>query len=95
MRKNTWKIINTPADVGGWPEYGATPEELAQSADGDGDGIPDAVEDAFGLNRTSADDGAASTLDKHGRYTNLEMYLHYLVKDIVTAQNKGGSYTQL
>lgn len=95
VRKNTGKIINTPADVGGWPEYGATPEELAQSADGDGDGIPDAVEDAFGLNRTSADDGAARTLDKHGRYTNLEMYLHYLVKDIVTAQNKGGSYTQL
>ena len=95
VKKNTGKIINTPVEVGGWPAYGATADELAAVKDTDGDGIPDAVEDAFGLDKASAADGAAMTLDKHGRYTNLEMYLHYLVKDIVAAQNQGGNYTQL
>ena len=95
VKKNTGKIINTPVDVGGWPAYGATDDQLAAVKDTDGDGIPDAVEDTFGLDKASAADGAAKTLDKHGRYTNLEMYLHYLVKEIVTAQNQGGTYTQL
>ena len=95
VKKNTGKIINTPVDVGGWPAYGATDDQLAAVKDTDGDGIPDVVEDAFGLDKASAADGAAKTLDKHGRYTNLEMYLHYLVKEIVAAQNQGGTYTQL
>ena len=88
-------FIDTQADVGGWPAYAATDDEVAKVKDTDGDGIPDAVEDAFGLDKASAADGAAKTLDKHGRYTNLEMYLHYLVKEIVAAQNQGGTYTQL
>ena len=88
-------FIDTQADVGGWPTYAATDDEVAKVKDTDGDGIPDAVEDAFGLDTASAADGAAKTLDKSGRYTNLEMYLHYLVKDIVTAQNQGGNYQQL
>ena len=88
-------FIDTQADVGGWPTYAATDDEVAKVKDTDGDGIPDAVEDAFGLDKASAADGAAKTLDMSGRYTNLEMYLHYLVKDIVTAQNQGGNYQQL
>ena len=95
VKKNNGKIINTPAEVGGWPAYTATEAELAAMQDTDGDGIPDAVEDRFGLDKASAADGAAKTLDKNGRYTNLEMYLHYLVKDIVSAQNQGGTYTKL
>ena len=40
-------------------------------------------------------DPNAYTLDPQKRYTNLEMYLHYLVRDIVASQNKNGSYKQM
>ena len=38
-------------------------------------------------------DPNAYTLDPKKRYTNLEMYLHYLVRDITASQNAKGSYT--
>ncbi len=88
-------IIDTPSAVGGWPEYGADADELAAVRDADGDGMPDWFEDAFGLDKASAADGNSKTLDKFGRYTNLEMYLHYLVRDIVEKQSEGGNYEKL
>ncbi|MBR0292739.1 MAG: pectate lyase [Bacteroidales bacterium] len=84
-------LIDTQSDAGGWPEYSYDSEVH----DSDGDGMPDAFEVQFGLNKSNAADGAAKGLDKHGRYTNLEMYLHYLVRDIVAAQNEKGTYTKL
>jgi len=63
--------------------------------DSDGDGIPDTVEDAWGMDKADAADGAAVSLDPKGRYSNLEMYLHYLVRDIVAGGNEKGTYVKL
>lgn len=88
-------IIDTQSAVGGWPSYEATSEEIARVEDSDGDGMSDWFEDEFGLDSSKASDGNARTLDPYGRYTNLEMYLHYLVKDIVAEQTEGGTYEKL
>jgi hypothetical protein len=63
-------IIDTPADVGGWPEYKA--ETL--DADTDGDGIPDWWEKKYGLDPNDPSD-AAKDLNGDG-YTNIEKYLN-------------------
>ena len=92
---STGGIIDSQNDVGGWPEYSAdTDNEANGKTDTDGDGIPDWFEEKFGLD-TAADDADGMDIDIHGRYTNLEMYLHYLVRDIVAAQTEGGTYTSL
>ena len=88
-------FIDTQSDVGGWPAYEATGAELTRTKDTDKDGLPDWLEDQFGLDKSKAADAAAKTLDKNGRYSNLEMYLHYLVRDIVAGQNASGTYTKL
>ncbi len=88
-------IIDTQTAVGGWPAYDASAEEMSKVKDSDGDGMPDWFEDQFGLKKSDASDGNAKTLDSYGRYTNLEMYLHYLVKDIVEGQNAGGTYKKI
>jgi len=71
-----------------WPEYNALPSEIQKTTDTDADGIPDWFESQFGLDKNDATDGSKITIDPHSRYTNLEMYLHYLVRDIVAAQYK-------
>ena len=88
-------IIDSHNDVGGWPNLSATSEEMAACTDSDSDGIPDSWEQQFGLNKSNAGDGQTYTLDADGRYTNLEVYLHYLVKDVVAGQKEGGLYTKL
>lgn len=88
-------LVDTPSAVGGWPQYDASDDELAAAEDADGDGMPDWFETEFGLDPSDPADGTAMNLDPHGRYTNLEMYLHYLVKDIVSVQSDGSAYVRL
>ncbi|MCM1163148.1 MAG: pectate lyase [Muribaculaceae bacterium] len=64
-------IIDTPQQVGGWPELAsATP-----LTDSDGDGIPDSWETANGLDPLNPADATATTL--HPQYTNIEMYMEW------------------
>ncbi|MEO5914504.1 MAG: hypothetical protein ABIS50_09750 [Luteolibacter sp.] len=64
-------IIDSQADVGGWPTLASTPAP----ADGDSDGMPDSWETAHSLNPAAAAD--RNTVDAAG-YTNLELYLNEL-----------------
>ena len=88
-------IIDTQSAVGGWPSYDATAEDIAAVKDSDSDGMPDWFEKEFGLDPSKASDSADKTLDSYGRYTNLEMYMHYLVREIAAAQNEGGQYVNI
>lgn len=89
-------LIDTQTDAGGWPWLDASAGQKAiASTDSDSDGIPDWYEVLFGLNRENASDAGAMSLDRNGRYTNLEMYLHYLVRDITEGENSKGEYKTL
>ncbi len=69
VRTGTGRIIDSPKDAGGWPEYrGAEAPE-----DGDADGMPSEWERRHGLDPARADD--AGDLDRDG-YTNLEEWLN-------------------
>jgi pectate lyase len=71
VREKTGKIINSQADVGGWPQLKST----EPPADTDKDGMPDAWEKARGLNPTDPADGKAIAAEG---YSNLEHYLNEL-----------------
>ena len=73
---STGGLIDTPSDVGGWPEYqsGTIPQDT------DGDGIPDSWEEAHGLNPKSFADSKLESLIQ-GK-TNLEVYLCDIVKEL-------------
>ena len=86
MADETW--------VNGWPVYTYNPDD-DRLKDADSDGMPNWFEEQFGLNKSSAADAQGKNLDPKGRYTNLEMYLHYLVKDIVAGGNAGATYQKL
>ena len=73
---STGGLIDTPSDVGGWPEY----QTADNPKDTDGDGIPDTWEEAHGLNPKSYADSKLETLIV-GK-PNLEVYLCDLVKEL-------------
>ena len=88
---DTQTDVNDGTWVNGWPVYSDNGETIT---DTDKDGMPDDFEKQFGLN-PSQDDSAKFGLDPQKRYTNLEMYLHYLVKDIVKGGNENAEYKKL
>lgn len=93
---STGGLIDSQSAVGGWPELKATSDQIARaSVDTDGDGIPDYYETLLGLDPKDASDAAATTLDPQKVYSNIEVYFHFLVKEIAASQVKGGSYTAL
>jgi pectate lyase len=63
-------IIDTPFDIGGWPEYSSSVQVL----DKDRDGMPDEWEKEYRLNETLDSDSSLDP-DKDG-YTNIEEYLN-------------------
>jgi hypothetical protein len=74
-------IIDSQTDVGGWPVLNAT----APLIDTDGDGMPDSWEVEKGLNPKVAD---ANGHDLSTGYTNIEVYINSLVKNITDNQYK-------
>lgn len=74
-------FIDTQTAAGGWPEL---PTEDAP-VDTDGDGMPDTWETEKGLNPANSADGNLKTLDTG--YTNIEVYINNIVKQITDKQN--------
>lgn len=75
--KSVCGLIDTPADVGGWPEYKGTKD---YSLDTDKDGMPNAWETAHGLDPNDPSDARKTTLS--APYLNLEVYLNDIVKHL-------------
>jgi hypothetical protein len=72
VRQRRGRLIDSQAEVGGWPKLRSAPAP----PDGDRDGIPDAWEESHGLNPADPADRNADR-DNDG-YTNLEEYLNSL-----------------
>lgn len=70
-------FVDSPSQVGGWPEY----RSAEAPSDSDGDGMPDEWEVANNLDPQNPADGKKYTLSK--QYTNVETYLHSLVEKII------------
>jgi len=70
VRKRTGSIIDSPNQVGGWPDY----RTAALPVDSDGDGIPDKWEKKYRLDPNDPADANADP-DSDG-YTNIEEYLN-------------------
>ncbi|MBT1695700.1 pectate lyase [Fulvivirgaceae bacterium PWU4] len=74
-------IIDTQADVGGWPELKSTAAPVSTS----GDGIPDEWKTDKKLDPSKAQ---ANGRDLSTAYDNVEVYINSLVADITGSQNK-------
>ena len=72
VKNRSGKPIDSPTEVGGWPEL----KSAEAPADGDHDGMPDAWESKHGLDPNDPSDGAKAK--EAGGYTNLEAYLNEL-----------------
>jgi hypothetical protein len=77
VRQRRGRLIDSQAQVGGWPVLRAQPAPL----DSDRDGMPDAWEIAQGLDPTDPAD--AAHVDPASGYTALERYLNGLLAHLV------------
>ena len=75
-------IIDTQSAVGGWPEL----KSHTAPVDTDGDGMPDAWEDAKGLLKNNPADAQSTSVD--GQYPNVEVYINSLVASITENELK-------
>jgi len=73
VKTGTGQMIDSPADVGGWPEL----KSAKAPQDTDADGMPDKWENAHQLDPKNLADGARLRADGH---TELEHYRHSLVQ---------------
>jgi pectate lyase len=75
VRTGKGHIIDSPSEVGGWPNMsrGVAPQ------DSDGDGIPDTWEDKNGTDSHNSND-ANGDVDNDG-YTNIEEYINSYYSD--------------
>lgn len=76
VKNGTGSLINTQSQVGGWPEL----QSGTRETDTDYDGIPDTWESEFGLNPNDPADARTTTLVTG--YTNLEVYMRHLVRNL-------------
>ena len=76
VKDGTNRLIDSQAQVGGWPELKSKPA----LTDSDGDGMPDKWETANKLDSSDPEDRNNFTLDK--KYTNLEVYLNSLIEHL-------------
>jgi pectate lyase len=75
VRRGTGAIIDSPAQVGGYPPYAGGPAP----PDSDGDGMSDEWERRMGLDAANPADGSRDA-DGDG-YSNVEEYLHSLTSE--------------
>ena len=78
-------MIDLVSDVNGYTEENFGTATRPADWDTDGDGMPDEWEKAHRLD-PNKDDSAEYTLDKHGFYTNVEVYCNSLVEEMMKAQ---------
>ncbi|MBD0384052.1 pectinesterase family protein [Paenibacillus sedimenti] len=85
VKNRTGQYINSPIEVGGYPDY---PTVVSTVADQDHDGMDDAWEMEKGLSPTNPDDRNGTNVSPEG-YTNLEVYLH----DLIVKGTAGNKHT--
>ena len=83
-------LIDKVADANGYTEETFPTGQHPSDYDSDGDGIPDDWEIANGLDPEDKSDGMKKTIDEKGWYTNLEVFAHSLVEDIMKSGNEDG-----
>jgi pectate lyase len=74
VKNGTGSIINSQDEIGGWPVY----DSGTSPVDTDHDGMPDAWENAHGLDPNDYSDCKDTDLSSTG-YTNIEVYINELM----------------